>query len=262
MRNIEEKEQRLIALRAGLARLDRSRPQRARTVFSSGDPGLLDRLEPRAVHDLYAHAPADTVPLNAFGLGLAVRAARGRPIVWVLHQLVETETGTPHGPGLHEMGVRPKDVLLVRVTDIQTLLAVGEEALRSPAVGAVLLSAWGEAKAMTLTASRRLSLAAQSGTATLFLARAGAAPAPSAALSRWSIGAAPSIPLEAGAPGRPSFSATLLRHRGGVEPQTWIMEWDRERRAFLERSPVSGAVVPMAAERTPATWGTGDRRVA
>ena len=174
MKNIEERERRLVALRAGLARLDRSRPGRARAGLSSGDQGLLDRLDPRAVHDLYAGTPADAVALNAFGLGLAVRAAGGRPIVWAIHRLVETETGTPHGPGLHEMGVRPKDVLLVRAGDIQTLLAVGEEALRSPAVGAVLLSAWGEARAMTLTASRRLSLAAQAGTATLFLARAGA----------------------------------------------------------------------------------------
>lgn len=229
---------------------------------SSGDHGLLDRLEPRAVHDLYADTPADAVALNAFGLGLAVKAAGGRPIVWAIHRLVETETGTPHGPGLHEMGIRPKDVLLVRAHDIQTLLAVGEEALRSPAVGAVLLSAWGEARAMTLTASRRLSLAAQAGTATLFLARAGAVPAPSAALTRWSVGATPSTPLEAGAPGRPSFSATLLRHRGGVEPRTWIMEWDRERRAFLERPTVSGAMVPVAGERTPAPWRTGERRVA
>ncbi|CAL1692678.1 hypothetical protein MMB232_02859 [Brevundimonas subvibrioides] len=262
MRNIEEKEQRLVALRAGLAKLDRSRPARVRAARSSGDHDLLDRLEPRAVHDLYADTPADAVALNAFGLGLAVKAAGGRPIVWAIHRLVETETGTPHGPGLHEMGIRPRDVLLVRANDIQTLLAVGEEALRSPAVGAVLLSAWGEAKAMTLTASRRLSLAAQAGTATLFLARAGAVPAPSAALTRWSVGASPSTPLEAGAPGRPSFSATLLRHRGGVEPRTWIMEWDRERRAFLERSPLSGAVVPVAAERAPAPWRTGERRVA
>ena len=262
MRNIEEKERRLATLRAGLARLDRARPGRARKGLSAPDPGPLDDIEPRAVHDLYAQTPADAVPLNAFGLGLAVRAAGGRPIVWVLHRLVESETGTPHGSGLHEMGVRPRDILLVRAKDIQTLLAVGEEALRSPAVGAVLLSAWGEARVMTLTASRRLSLAAQSGTATLFLARAGASPAPSAAMTRWSIGAAPSVPLEAGAPGRPSFSATLLRHRGGVEPRTWIMEWDREHRTFLERAPLSGAVVPVAAERTPETWGAGERRVA
>lgn len=231
-------------------------------MAAATDLSVLQRLETRVVHDLYADTPADAVALNAFGLGLAVRAAGGRAIVWGIHRQVETETGTPHGPGLHEMGLRPRDVLLVRAHDIQTLLAVGEEALRSPAVGAVILSAWGEAKAMTLTASRRLALAAQAGTATLFLARAGAVPAPSAAQTRWSVSAAHSMPLEAGAPGRPSFSATLLRHRGGVETRTWIMEWDREGRSFNERPPLSGPVVPMAADRAFAAHGTGERRVA
>ena len=33
------------------------------------------------LHDLYASAPADAVVVNAFGLGMALRAAAGRPIV-------------------------------------------------------------------------------------------------------------------------------------------------------------------------------------
>ena len=206
--------------------------------------------------------------------------ARGKTVIMCSHLLADVEDvcdriAVLHQGELKELG-RVEDLL--RVTGVTQIRATGlspaaaaevRDRIQSSSqtalflsVGAVLLSAWGEARAMTLTASRRLSLAAQAGTATLFLARAGAVPAPSAALTRWSVGAAPSTPLEAGAPGRPSFSATLLRHRGGVEPGTWIMEWDRERRAFLERSPVSGAVVPVAAERTPATWRTGERRVA
>lgn len=214
------------------------------------------------VHDLYAETPADAVAINAFSLGAALQAADGRIIVWGLHDMMGLEAGRPNGPGLHEMGLAPSDMLLVRAPDIQTLLVVGEEALRTPAVGAVLLSAWGEARVLSLTASRRLALAARTGRGTLFLARASAAPAPSAAESRWSVRAVASAPLEGGAPGRPSFSATLLRRRGGGEPRTWIMEWDRDARAFREPASLSGAVVPLAAQRPAEASGSVHKRVA
>ncbi|MFN3877344.1 MAG: ImuA family protein [Brevundimonas sp.] len=214
------------------------------------------------VHDLYAAGPADAVAVNAFGLGMALRAAAGRPIVWGLHEMMAQEAGRPHGPGLHEMGLSPRDLLLVRTRDVQSLLAVGEEALRSPAVGAVLLSAWGEAKAFSLTASRRLALAAKSSGATLFLARAGALISPSAAETRWSVSCWASEALEGRAPGRPSFSATLLRRRGGGEPRTWTLEWDRDARSFREPAPLSGAVVPLVAQRPAEAWDASGRRVA
>jgi len=210
---------------------------------------LTGALTRQTLHDLYAVSPVDEVTLNAFGLGLVVEAAAKRPVVWAFHEMAAQEAGRPYAPGLNEMGLLPRDLLLVRVRDIQTLLAVGEEALRSPAVGAVLLSAWGEAKAMNLTASRRLALAARSGGATVFLARAAAEPAPSAAETRWSVRAVASTPLEANAPGRPVFSATRLRHRGGGAPRTWTLEWDRERRVFVEPAPLSGGLVSLAAQR-------------
>ncbi|WP_313005106.1 hypothetical protein [Brevundimonas sp.] len=200
--------------------------------------------------------------VNAFGLGAGFQAADGRIVVWGLHEMMAQEAGRPHGPGLHEMGLAPSDVLLVRVPDIQTLLVIGEEALRTPAVGTVLLSAWGEAKALSLTASRRLALAAETGGGTLFMARAGATPASSAAETRWSVQAAASTPLEGGASGRPSFSATLLRRRGGGEQRSWTLEWDRDARSFREPAPLSGAVVPVAPQRPAEAWGERGRRVA
>lgn len=215
----------------------------------------------QGLHDLYAAAPADAVAVNAFGLGLAVEAARGRPVVWAVHEAMSQETGRPYAPGLSEMGLRPLNLLLVRARDVRALLAAGEDALRSPSVGAVVLSAWGEAKAMSLTASRRLLLAAQAGGGAVFLARAGAEPAPSAAETRWSVQAVASTPLEGDTPGRPAFSATLLRHRGGVAPRTWIMEWDCERRMFVDRNaeaaPLSGGVVSLAAQRPAGARGAG-----
>lgn len=223
-----------------------------------------DRLRSGVLHDLYAATPADAVALNAFSLGLATGIAGGRPVLWGLHEMMGHEVGRPHAPGLNEMGLRPADLLLVRTRDIQTLLAVGEDAVRSLAVGAAVLSFWGDARSMNLTASRRLAMAARTAGVTVFLARAGVEPIPSAAETRWSVRAVASTPLEANAPGHPVFSATLLRHRGGAAPRTWIMEWDRERRSFIERSagstPLSGCLVPLAGQRSAETHDDGVRR--
>lgn len=260
MENSLSRTERLAALRAQVTSLEGGARRAVRaSPFKGG--GFPQTLRTRVLHDLYATTPADAVALNAFGLGLALRAAGGRTIVWVLHDLMGQEAGRPDGQGLHEMGIAPSDLVLVSARDVTALLAAGEEALRTPAVGAVLLSAWGEAKAIGLTASRRLALAAETGGGPVFFARAAAEPAPSAAETRWAIRAAASVPLDGEAPGRPAFSATLLRHRGGGAPKTWIMEWDRERRSFIAPT-LSGGLVPLAAQRPAEAPGLDDRRVA
>lgn len=247
-------------LKAQLASL--SRPE------AGGGPGRftlgLDRvdayLDPGpclfCLHDIHAETTADAVVANAFALGLASRATRDRPMAWVVQNLGSQEAGAVHGPGLHEWGLCPERILIVRVRDAAALLAAGEEALKSGAVGAVLMSGWGEAKAMTLTASRRLALAAQAGRSTAFLVRAAAAAMPSAAETRWSVRAAVSNGLEAGAPGRPAFVATLTRSRQGAAPTEWTLEWDRETRAFCEPAPVSGRLVSVPVRR-PGQEGGG-----
>lgn len=262
MQNIHSQLGDLAALKVRLDRLGRMSGHRAGHAQHAEDDDVLAQSFAGGIHDLYAAGPADAVAVNAFGLGLAMRVAAGRPIVWGLHEMMAQEAGRPHGPGLHEMGLSPRELLLVRTRDVQALLAAGEEALRSPTVGAVLLSAWGEGKAFSLTASRRLALAAERGGATLFLARAGALFSPSAAETRWSVSSSVSKPLEGGAPGRPSFSATLLRRRGGGEVKNWILEWDRDARAFREPAPLSGAMVPVAAQRSAEAWDDSGRRVA
>ena len=57
---------------------------------------------------------------------------------------------------------------------------------------------------------------------------------PSAAQTRWRIGAAPSRPLPANAPGFPSFDVSLLRHRGGIAEFDAQVEWDRDQRSFRD----------------------------
>lgn len=229
-------------------------------AWAEGVKARPDALDPQAVspgvlHDVYAATPADGVAANAFALGLATRLARQRAIVWAMQGMAASEGGDPSGAGLNELGIDPARIVLVRVKDAMALLGVGEEALDNPAVGAVVLSAWGEAKAFSLTASRRLSLAAGRGGGTVFLSRVAAEPSPSAAETRWRVRAARSSPLEAEAPGRPRVAATLTRHRGGAQLKTWIMEWDRETRSFIDAATLSGAVVSVPADRTSGAGG-------
>jgi protein ImuA len=211
-----------------------------------------------AVHEVLPEAPRQAVAAQGFALGLASRAAGA--IVWILQTTGRSEMGEPFGPGLSAWGLDPADLILVRAPDAASLLAAGEEALRSGAAGAVIMSGWGEAKVHGLTASRRLMMAARSGSTLGLLVRANAEPAPSAAETRWSIASAPSEPLPANAPGRPAFRARLLRSRSGAPPGEWTLEWDRETRRFVTPS-ASGGLVSRPADR-PAAASAGRSRAA
>lgn len=210
----------------------------------------IDREEPTVLlagglHEVYAPDRYASVA-DGFGLGLALETGRS-PVVWIYEDRGRSETGALYGGGLHEWG-ETEGIILVRAPHAAALLSAGEDALRSGAAGLVLMTGWGEAKAFTLTASRRLALAAAQGKATAILVRAGAQPQPSAAETRWSVRAAPSRALEARAPGRPAFKVSLLRSRAGLATGEWIMEWDRETRSFVE-SEASGRLVPVSARR-------------
>lgn len=224
------------------------------------EAGVLALLTDSGVHEFYAENSADAATVDGFALGAGLSTSSGGDLVWAIHDLTGRETGRPHGPGLHQMGIAPETVLVVRARDIRTLLGVAEDALRTDGIGAVLLSAWGEDRAFSLTASRRLSLAARTGGKRLFLARAGASPQPSAAKSRWSVRSDASSALEGDAPGRPAFSVTLLRHRKGAALRTWMMEWDRETRSFVERTALPGGLVSLAAQRSGEATGHLRRR--
>ncbi|WP_292156935.1 hypothetical protein [Brevundimonas sp.] len=199
-----------------------------------------------AVHEVYAASTRHGSAAEGFGLGLALQAEG--TLVWIHEDRGRHERGTLYGSGLREWGVETNALLLVGVPDTAALLAAGEEALRSGAPAAVLMSGWGESRAWSLTASRRLALAAAAGRTTAIFVRTGAQPQPSASDTRWSVSSTPSRALEAGAPGRPAFRVSLLRSRAGVAPGEWIMEWDRDTRSFVEPK-TSGDLVSAPAHR-------------
>ncbi|WP_242914432.1 ImuA family protein [Brevundimonas pishanensis] len=220
--------------------------------FRVGMPSLDERvglLGLEAVHEIYASA-GDVLCADGMALGMAMRASKG-PFLWAFEGRRNGETGLPYGPGLQGWGLEPSQLLLIEASSATALLAVGEDALRSGAFGAVILSSWGEHPAFTLTASRRLNLAASEGGRPAFIARAGAQPRASAAQSRWKVSPTLSSaqPLSAGAPGLPAFKLELLRKQNGPVAGEWIMEWDGERRIFVTPQ-VSGRLVSVPADRS------------
>ena len=238
-----------------------------------------------ALHEVYAPATADLAAATGFAVGLAIRAAQERTILWVRQDVVDAETGRLHPPGLTELGLDPARVLLVRARDAEGVLRAGAEAARCPALGAVLIEPWGAPRRLDLTASRRLALAAEGSGVTTLLLRAAVVPQPSAASTRWQVASLPSRALEANAPGAPAYSLRLLRHRGGLGECEWRVEWSRDRQSFQESdvrsdvrnrhaaagrnettlqpraspdaTPLSRPVVPFPADRPAAAGGSG-----
>jgi protein ImuA len=190
-----------------------------------------------ALHEIYAHAAADAPAASAIALAFVMRAAGAKPIVWVRQDFAAVEMGEIHAPGLVELGLDPDRVVLVRVRDGPAVLRAAEEAARCPALGAVLIELWGQHRSLNLVATRRLALASEGSGVPLIMMRAGASTAPSAAASRWLVRAAPSIPLEADAPGHPAFVIDLVRSRAGPAVRSWNVDWNRDQRSFHLRIP-------------------------
>ena len=185
-----------------------------------------------ALHEIHSMASADIAPASLFALGLSQLHAQARPVLWVRQDRLDGERGELYPPGLAALGIDPSALVLVRARDVQNVLQAALEATRCISLGAVIAEVWGDAKALDLTASRRLSLASNTSGVTVFMLRIMAAPNPSAAQTRWHVQARPSRALEANAPGRPQLEVRLVRHRGGFPERQWCVEWNHETRSF------------------------------
>jgi protein ImuA len=213
------------------------------------------------VHELFAESDDDAAGVTGFAAMLALRAVgRHSPIFWLRTDDSERLGGRLHGPGLIELGADPESLVMGVAPDNKALLKAAADAARCPGLSALIVECRGQCPALDLTASRRLALAAEQSGVTLFLLRLEAEPIPSAAETRWMVGAAPSEPLETGAPGLPMFEIELLRRRAGPAGMRWSLEWNRDRLIFADPA-LSGAVVSIPAGR-PAPPAAGLRLIA
>jgi len=132
--------------------------------------------------------------------------------------------GFLYPPGLKFFGLDPSRLLFIRcATDRECLWAM-EEGLRIGGVAAVI---GARPKAMDLTASRRLQLAAEQANTPVFLLRNYSDGAQSAAVTRWRISPAPSAHDEFGFFAYARWRVALEYARGGKTGE-WVMEWNHD----------------------------------
>ncbi len=208
----------LAALRSRIRLLERPAARDVR-VLPFGIPAMDGHLPDRGLpqgtlHEVAGGGP-DTVHAACAALFVAGILARvERPVLWCAAR------SDLFAPGLACAGLHPDRVILAEATDERSVLLVMEEALRHPGLSAVV----GEVSRLTMTASRRLVLAAEaSGAMALVLRRRPDDAGLTAACTRWSIAPLPSSPLPAAGIGRARWQVALTRCRGG-RPKTWILE--------------------------------------
>ncbi|OYW99931.1 MAG: damage-inducible protein [Caulobacter vibrioides] len=146
----------------------------------------------------------------SFAAGILARAEG--PVLWCLRQR------DLFAPALAQAGLPPKRVIFAEAGDEAAILGAMEEGLKYRGLAGVV----GEVAKLSMTASRRLQLAAEkSGQMAIAIRRwrriADAADLgqPTAAVTRWRVSALPSSPLPTVGVGRPRWLLELLRCRAG-----------------------------------------------
>ncbi|MBL0923215.1 MAG: hypothetical protein IBJ12_01930 [Sphingomonadaceae bacterium] len=232
----------------------------AQELLSLGAASVDDRLRGGIVrnglHELTGAAPDDNFAVSAFALMLALRLPEnGQRIFWIMDDSRQL-SGRLYPQGIAELGGDPGKMLLIRAANLRDALRATADCIKSKAAGAVILEAQGNARAIDLTATRRLALTAAEAGVLALLVRGGDAPSASAATTRWQIGSAPSQPLPADAPGLPAFDIRLLRHRSGIAPFEARVVWDHASRSFRNAplpgrlsAPVTGRKAGQAAHK-------------
>lgn len=229
----------------------------------SGDGAAVGRL-----HEIFAARAGDEASAAGYALIMALSVLPpNSPLLWLRIDKEECASGL-YGLGLAALGLDPAQIILGRLPDTLAILRAGVDALRCSGLGAVIMEVPGQARELDLTATRRMTLAAETSGVTPILLRSRAKPMPSAAYSRWSVESAPARSFPANAPGYPAFATTLTRRRDGVAGVSWDMEWDRDTTSLRPLTPnaqdsiapVSGAAFPLAVGRSLAAGANGAGR--
>lgn len=241
-------------LRAAIARIERhgtAVAAPAGAVLPFGHPDLDSCLSGGglalgALHEVTGSGP-DVEHGAAAALFIAGVLARLPGLVlWVL------ERRDLFAPALAGVGLHPMRVLYAEAGRPASVLLVMEEGLRHRGLAGVVGEVSGR---LTLTASRRLQLAAEASGVVAFAIRRSrrhddpALTESSAAVTRWRVGALPSGPALPFAPDVPGLGQVcwrldLVRARGG-EPRSWVVEMcDAQGRLGVAADLADGQAAP------------------
>lgn len=255
---MRETAQKLAALRASLSKAELPAEKLAR--FPLGHPYADSLLEGGlllgALHEIFA-APSHEAAATGFAAALASRVARGKPVFWICQDVSAAEFGEIAPTGLAEIGLDPSRLLLLHAPGAAGILRAAGDALAYAALGAVVLEIAGEAKALDLTASQRLTAAAARKGVTALALRFNARPQTSTAETRWHVHGARSF-LNDENLGHPIFQAHLARNRHGRTGR-FLMQWSSDHGVFQEPAgaPNFGALVAAPPNRSPAEEAQG-----
>ena len=186
---------------------------------------------PRSAAGEVRHAELFAAARDATGAALALAFALDqveqdqRPWLWVQDAAAVKRSGRPYRPGL-PASLRHRLLHVAAASPEDALFAL-EEGLRCRDLAFVIGEISGNPKALSFTASRRLSLVAEQHGVALWLIRLDAAHDLSSARMRWDVRAAPSLPprWNAAAPGAPAWQAELFRARSHP-PGQWTLRDD------------------------------------
>jgi protein ImuA len=238
--------QTLASLRGTLETACRTETRNLSLGHAPADACLRGGLRRGALHEVFpAHAGHEPAAIG-FAAALAIRMGLGKKLLWIGQDFSALEFGTLSAAGLLELGLDPSRLLLLRAADAACALRAAGDALTCSSLGAVVAEIPGASKILDLTSSRRLTLAAAAHDVPAILLRPAARPQPSAAETRWLIGAAPSLLENEDCV---LFDAELSRNRHGAAGR-WVMEWSADDGVFksFEGAAHSGAVAAAPAD--------------
>ncbi|QNA86482.1 hypothetical protein G4G27_22730 [Sphingomonas sp. So64.6b] len=233
----------LTALRQRIAAMAGVQAAESANLASLGHAGIDARLEGGLargqLHEVIAGEADDASSAAGFASMLARRIVPANAtIIWLREGEAQHGGGGLYAPGLVDLGIDPARLVIGVLPDALSLLRVAAEVVRCPDVGVAVIELWKSPRALDLTATRRLAVAAESSGVTALLLRVAAEEAPSAAHTRWRVRSVAALPLEADAPGHTALEVELVRQRGGRAGGRWILEWDRDQAIFRDQAGV------------------------
>ena len=202
-----------------------------------------------ALHEVAGggHGAIDGAAAALFAAGIAARL-RGQVLWCVTRQDL-------FAPALAQAGLVPDRVIYAEAGDEKSVLVCFEEGLRHGGLGAVV----AEVARLSMTASRRLQLAAESSSTIGIAIRRWRRPAeavdfgqPTASVTRWRVTVLPATPLPVPGVGRARWQLELIRCRAGESADFEVEACDGKGRLALPSKLVHG----------PAAKDIGHRRAA